>query len=167
MKRDLHSRMGMTGVTLLMAARAAQAVCAASPAAAVSFNETNSGLVMQGGEGYRVTSVHWDSVLRKGWAMVARCGHPEGPEMALPTHARTFVGESAVVAGAPLVVRAGDTVRLWRMENLLRIDVEAVAEESGGVGKSIRVRLVRASAEGQAGQMAGVVRGPSDVEMER
>ncbi len=174
MRQDLHGRTGMLGVTLLLAARAAFAVCASTPAAAVSLNETNGGQMVEGDDGYRVTSVRWDLVLRQGWAMVVRCGHPGWPEVALPTRVssqalkseegKTFTG----AAGAALMVRAGDRVRLWRREDELRIEVAAVAEESGGVGKNIRVRLVRAGMEGQVErQMVGVVRGPEDVEMQR
>jgi hypothetical protein len=65
------------------------------------------------------------------------------------------------------VVHAGDVVRLWRREDLLRIEVTGVAEESGGVGKKIRVRLLRRNTDGPSKeeQFTGIIRGPSDVEM--
>ena len=174
MRWNLSNRIvGLSSGVLLMPP-VASAVCASTPVAAVSLSETNRGQFMQGDGGYRVTSVRWDPVLQQGWAMVARCGHPEWPEVALPTRLSSLALKreertaSIGVVDVPLVVRAGDTVRLWRRENELRIEVAAVAEESGGVGKSIRVRLVRAGMEGQAErQMVGVVRGPADVEMQR
>jgi hypothetical protein len=66
------------------------------------------------------------------------------------------------------VVRAGDIVRLWKQEDLLRIEVAGIAEESGGLGKTIRVRLLHRSADDQGNQerFSGIVRGPSDVEMQ-
>jgi hypothetical protein len=43
-----------------------------------------------------------------------------------------------------------------------------VSEESGGLGKTIRVRLLRRNADDQVIQerFSGIVRGPSDVEMQ-
>jgi flagella basal body P-ring formation protein FlgA len=66
------------------------------------------------------------------------------------------------------VVHAGDIVRLWRQEELLRIEVVGVSQESGGLGKAIRVRLLRQNTDNQAiqEQLSGIVRGPSDVEMQ-
>ena len=174
MRWNLSNRIVGLSSGVLMIAPTASAVCASTPVGAVSFSETNRGQVLQGDDGYRVTSVRWDPLLRQGWAMVARCGHPEWPEVALPTRLSSLAlklegGTASIgVVDVPLVVRAGDTVRLWRRENELRIEVAAVAEESGSLGKSIRVRLVRAGMEGQAErQMTGVVRGPADVEMQR
>jgi hypothetical protein len=174
MRWNLSNRVVVLGSGVVLATPMASGVCASTPVAAVNLSETGGGQALQGGDGYRVTSVRWDPLLRHGWAMVARCGHPEWPEVALPTRLSSLAlklegGTASIgVVDVPLVVRAGDTVRLWRRENKLRIEVAAVAEESGGLGKSIRVRLVRAGMEGQAErQMVGVVRGPADVEMQR
>jgi Chaperone for flagella basal body P-ring formation len=173
MRWNLSNRIVALGSGVVLAPMAS-GVCASTPVAAVNLSETGGGQALQGGDGYRVTSVRWDPLLRQGWAMVARCGHPEWPEFALPTHVSSWAlkrEEGTTLIGlvdVPLVVRAGDTVRLWRRENELLIEVAAVAEESGSLGKSIRVRLVRAGMEGQAErQMVGVVRGPADVEMQR
>jgi hypothetical protein len=174
MRGKLYGRVAMLGVAPLLPVRAGLAVCSSTPAAAVSLLDVSGVRAIEGGDGYRVTSVRWDPVLRQEWAMVARCGHPEWPEIALPTpvpkegfktERRKMVASSA---GTPLMVRAGDTVWLWRRENELRIELAAVAEESGGVGKSIRVRIVHAGVEDQVErEMVGVVRGPADVEMQR
>jgi flagella basal body P-ring formation protein FlgA len=66
------------------------------------------------------------------------------------------------------VVHAGDIVRLWKQEDILRIEVAGVSEESGGLGKTIRVRLLRQNTDSQVipEQFFGIVRGPSDVEMQ-
>ena len=71
------------------------------------------------------------------------------------------------ISTAP-VVRAGDIVRLWRQESFLRIEVAGMSEESGGLGKTIRVRLLRRNTDDQSipEQFSGVIRGPSDVEMQ-
>ena len=173
MRWNLSNRVVGLSSGVLMIAPTASAVCASSPVAAVSLSETGGEKTMKGDDGYRVMSVRWDPVLQQGWAMVARCGHPEWPEVALPTRLSSLAwkreeGTAIGVVDLPLVVRAGDAVRLWRRENELQIEVAAIAEESGGVGKSIWVRLVHAGMEGQVErQMVGIVRGPADVEMQR
>ena len=65
-------------------------------------------------------------------------------------------------------MRAGDIVRLWWQENLLRIEVAGVSEESGGLGKTICVRLLRTNTDAQLipKHYFGVIRGLSDVEMQ-
>jgi hypothetical protein len=115
---------------------------------------------------YRVSEVLWDPVLGQRWAMVASCEHPEKPAFAVPT--KEGIPEKTATrredGGAPLI-RAGEVVRLWRQEENLRIEMTAVSEESGRIGKVIRVRLVGTNAEEQ--QFVGVVRGAGDVEMQR
>lgn len=152
----------------------AQTDCARSPAAAVKlFRAVSSNAASAEGVGYRVTEMHWDPLLRQNWARVANCEHPEWPEVSLRVEAMKKVSGHLIDRTGPeispfvAVIHAGDVVRLWRREDLLRIEVTGVAEESGGVGKKIRVRLLRRSADSQAKeeQFTGIVRGPSDVEM--
>ena len=126
-------------------------------------------------DGYRVTSVESDQVLGQRWAMISHCGHSEWPVFALlangaslpgsPQGAKSSVSENHRTA---LLVRAGDVVRLWRRESLLRIEVAGVSEESGDLGKTIRVRLLHRNTDDQfkPEQFLGVIRGPSDVEMQ-
>ena len=66
------------------------------------------------------------------------------------------------------IVRAGDVVRLWKQESSLRIELAGVSEESGGLGKTIRVRLLRRNTDEQSvpEQFSGIIRGPLDVEMQ-
>jgi hypothetical protein len=58
-------------------------------------------------------------------------------------------------------------VRLWKQEDLLRIEVAGVSEESAGLGQTVRVRLLRGNTDDQSisEHFSGVVRGPSNVEM--
>ena len=153
----------------------AQTDCAKSPAAAVEiFRAVSSNVASGVGAGYRVTDVHWDPLLRQNWARVANCEHPEWPEVSLRVEALRAVSGRLIDRSAPeispfvAVVHAGDVVRLWRKEDLLRIEVTGVAEESGGVGKKIRVRLLRRGTDSQSKeeQFTGIIRGPSDVEMQ-
>jgi len=154
----------------------ATTACYSTPRMAVDSTDpsSSSSPVTKDG-GYRVTKIELDPVLGRRWALIVRCSHSEWPVFVLPANG---VGSHA----APLeparslsedlkkspVVRAGDIVRLWRQENLLRIEVAGVSEESGGLGKTIRVRLLRRNTDDQSmpAQFSGIVRGPSDVEMQ-
>ena len=153
-----------------------RAACYSTPRAAIdaliaksSFSPTIKN------DGYQVTRIELDQVLGRRWAMIARCDHPEWPVVALPTNGASLLAsteetERSVTAGlrtAP-VVRAGDVVRLWRQENFLRIEVAGVSEESGGLGKTIRVRLLHRNTDDQSipERYLGIIRGPLDVEMQ-
>lgn len=122
-----------------------------------------SSLVAKGGS-YRVSEIRWDSVLGQRWAIVASCEHPEQPVFGVLT--RAAIAEKPLSRGkddsAP-VVHAGEIVRLWRQEDNLRIEVTAMSEENGGLGKAIRVRLI--GADSAERQFIGIVRGVADVEM--
>lgn len=152
------------------------AVCYSTPRLAVdSIVISSSAPPVSKNDGYRVTRIESDPVLGQIWAMIASCGHPEWPAFGFATN-------GAVSSTAPQeaerslaqavrtvpVVRAGDVVRLWKQEKLLRIEVSGVSEESGGLGKTVRVRLLYRNTDNQSipEQLSGIVRGPSDVEMQ-
>jgi hypothetical protein len=153
-----------------------QATCYSTPRSAVDALAVNSSIsVDPKNVGYRVSRIESDPVLRTSWAMIVSCDHPEWPAFALSTNATKSMltpqeSEHSLAASvkAMPIVRAGEVVRLWRQENFLRIEVAGVSEESGGLGKTIRVRLLRIGTDDQSipEQFSGVVRGPSDVEME-
>jgi hypothetical protein len=157
--------------------RSARAACYSTPRAALAALVTSSPAPPAiKKDGYQVTAIMSDPVLRQRWATIASCSHPEWPVFAVPEPGRRSVVLSPPeaqrsltegVGGAPLV-RAGDIVRLWRQESLLRIEVVGVSEESGTLGKPIRVRLLRMNMDAQLipKQYSGVIRGPSDVEMQ-
>jgi hypothetical protein len=154
----------------------ANAVCPETPAAAMGLARTESpSLAELKSGGYRVTGVRWDPVLQQRWAMLASCGHPEWPRLSIRMHEMSkdtvSRGLNTEIRDEPLmeapVVRAGDIVHLWRQEEELRIEVMGVAEESGGMGKVIRVRLLhRSGSEQLIEEFMGIVRGPADVEMQ-
>jgi hypothetical protein len=156
-------------------ARVAAATCYSTPRIAVDAVVTSSLFpsALKNG-GYRITNIQSDPVLGQTWAMIASCGHPEWPAFALPAnrsvlkaHQETKRSLTEGVRTGP-VVRAGEIVRLWRQESLLRIEVTGVSEESGGLGKTIRVRLLRRNTDDRSieQQFSGVVRGPSSVEIQ-
>jgi hypothetical protein len=146
--------------------------CAETPAAAVKLAGAKAASSsMPDDKGYRVASVRWDPVMQQSWATIVSCGHPQWPGVSLRTSEASDVqrGLSAQVREerSPLV-RAGDVVELWRQEDLLRIEVSGVAEQSGSMGETIRVRLLRRQGSSQSveEQFSGIVRGRADVEMQ-
>jgi hypothetical protein len=178
MSNGLRSHLRDIGLISLLAHQAmfvairAQAICYSTPRTAIDAIATNpSSSPALEDNGYRVISVQLDTALGKRWATIVNCGHPGWPPLALPTNGAIQPKESArslteVVRAAP-VVRAGEPVRLWRQESLLRIEVDGISEESGALGKTIRVRLLSRSIDDQSTpqQFTGVVRGPSNVEI--
>ena len=160
---------------------AAWAACASTPAAAVAGNVSGRSVQLSAkgdDAGFRVQSERWDPVLREHWALVVSCAHPDWPavEFLSPVFAKSNLGlmQPGQTEGRGLfpslpVVRAGDVVQLWSMQGDLRIEVAAMAEQSGGMGKIIRVRLMQRETLGPQiqEQFDAVVRGPRDVEMER
>jgi hypothetical protein len=153
-----------------------RAACYSTPRAAIDALIANSSFSpLLENDGYRVTRIQADQVLGRRWAMISRCDHPEWPVLALPANEASSLPstremESAVTSGfrTDPLVRAGDVVRLWKQEGVLRIEVPGISEESGGLGKTIRVRLLRRNTDDLSipKQFSGVIRGPLDVEMQ-
>jgi hypothetical protein len=166
------SSFALQGMSMANSSRAA---CYSTPRTAIDALVTHSSFSPTlENDGYQVARIQSDQVLGRRWAMVARCGHPEWPVFALPANgvgslAPHQTKERFVTEGFRTVpvVRAGDVVQLWRRESLLRIEIAGVSEESGGLGKTIRVRLLHRNTDDQVvpKQVSGVIRGPSNVEM--
>jgi hypothetical protein len=179
MGNRLRPQLRYVGVTLLIlqgfVVNSASAVCYSTPRAAFDAVLTSSpSSPAPASRGYRVTKIQSDPVLGQRWAMIVSCGHPEWPAVALPANGATLITTlqerdhslTESVKTAP-VVHAGDIVRLWRQESLLRMEVAGVSEESGDLGSTIRVRLLRGNTDGQSTpeQFSGVIRGPLNVEI--
>jgi Chaperone for flagella basal body P-ring formation len=181
MKNYRYDRLKYLGITALLAlpgmsmVNSAQAACYNTPHMAVEAFVTTSSVTPALKDGYQVTGIQSDLVLGERWATIVNCSHPEWPVLALPAPGGRSViappeAQHALkdnVRKAP-VVRAGDVVRMWRQERLLRIEFAGVSEESGDLGKTVRVRLLRRSTGDQSmpEQFSGIIRGPSDVEMQ-
>jgi hypothetical protein len=149
-----------------------QGVCYTTPHSAVGALETGSSFPADiNRDGYQVTRIESDPVLGKKWAILARCGDPSWPLTAVPTNgASSFTAIQKIEdIKVPLIVRAGDIVRLWSQEVALRFEVSGMAEESGGLGQTIRVRLAHKNTDDQSPppQFMGVIRGHSEVEILR
>ncbi|MGH9597699.1 MAG: flagella basal body P-ring formation protein FlgA [Edaphobacter sp.] len=161
----------------MLAAGSAQSICYSTPHLAVEALAKNPrSSATQRNSGYRVTEIQSDPVLGQRWAVIATCEHPDWPAFALPVSGSKQLrvpqkSERSAIAYTRTVpiVRAGETILLWKQEDLLRIEAAGVAEENGDVGKTIRVRLVHRGTDDQSvpQELAGIVRGPSNVEIQR
>jgi len=176
-----RSRLRYLGITAFLALRggsfvgSAHAACYDTPHMAVEAVAAAPSVAPALKGGYQVVRIESDSVLGQRWVTVASCTHPEWPVSALlvpgggtvvsPPGAQHALTHN--VRKAPLV-RAGDVVRMWRQEKLMRMEFAGVSEESGDLGKTIRVRLLRRSTDDRSipKQFSGIIRGPSDVEMQ-
>ena len=132
-------------------------------------------------EGSRMVAVKRDAVKDLHWAVMVDCAHPEWPAKLVPLAGKDVVAVSAQTAavikapaavvneGASLVVRAGETVRVWSNNGMVKMEMTGVAQESGGVGKRIRVRMLRQGMESIATEkvVTGLVAGLGSVEMGR
>jgi hypothetical protein len=138
-------------------------------------------------DGYRVTARQWDAILAKGWELRQSCAHPEWPARMVATGAAGLSGSSAAAAQMgrpnqaaleivprsmpaplPLLVRAGDAVRLWSQGERVRIEMSGVVEQSARGGDRVVVRVIRQTDDAglTVERIAGTVRGAGDVEME-
>ena len=180
MSTCLYSRFGFGGfisITFcgIFANLSAQASCYRSPRNAIDSLRVNSSVsAASESSGYRVTGIQSDPVLGQRWVMISNCSHPEWPAIALQATGTVLgttplEGKRSLIEGVrPIpVIHAGDIVRLWRQEDLLRIEVAGVSEESAGLGQTVRVRLLRGNNDDQSipEQFSGIVRGPSNVEI--
>lgn len=128
-----------------------------------------------GVRGYRVIASRWDSVLRGNWELRQDCAHPEWPAR-LVVAAMGPLMQRGVVSPAraaqivqPLLVHAGDTVKLWEQDAMVRIEMSGVVEQSARTGERVVVRVTRQSDESglTVERIGGVVRGVGVVERER
>jgi hypothetical protein len=182
MSRIFHSRIGhyLCWISMLSVLRAAvigsaQTACHSTPSAAIeSLKASLSPSPALHSSGYRVIGIQSDPVLDQRWAMVVSCEHVEWPVLAVQIGASDVAAPSqrnqirTVSFHSIPMVHAGETVRLWKQEDFLRIEVAGVAEESGNLGKTIQVRLLPQSTDVQwvPKRCSGIVRGPSDVEIQ-
>jgi flagella basal body P-ring formation protein FlgA len=147
-----------------------------------------------GADGARVVARRWDAVLGVAWELRQSCAHPEWParSVAIKPDARIPAGAvrimqvaqatspqprpaqpqfvpAQIIPAQPLLVHAGDPVRLWMQDATVRIELAGVAEQSARGGERVVVRIEQQTEDAglTVQRIAGVVRGAGDVEMER
>src|SRR5712672_2348441 len=83
------SLFALQGMSMPNSSRAA---CYSTPRAAIDAIIANPSFSPASkNDGYRVARIESDRVLGQRWAMIARCGHPEWPVVALPANAPSLV----------------------------------------------------------------------------
>ena len=153
------------------------AICFRTPAMAlrVTTSEDAAGTTMAQTEGYRIATIRRDPLLHQRWAMVASCGHPERPliAMLLPEQRAGAVPASKSNStedrrSNPFpIVHAGDLVQLLVSEKNLRMEIAGKAEESGALGSTVHVRQLNSGFDiGREQTFVGVVRGPGKIEIQ-
>jgi hypothetical protein len=131
-----------------------------------------------GANGYRVFATRWDVVLGIGLELRQDCAHPEWPARmvvigstgtALTARNVSLGTNEAAPSVQPLLVHAGDRVRLWSQDEMVRIEMSGVVEQSARSGERVVVQITRQNDESgtTVERIAGTVRGAGDVEMER
>ena len=157
---------------------AATAVCYSTPAAAIDAiqSQSRASASLRTSEGgYRIARLQSDPLLGQQWLMIANCDHPDWPLSgfqvdALNAAIPSFGREPARIASArpTPVVHAGDIVRLWKQEPILRLEVAGISEDNGSLGAKIRVRLLHRNTDSSSSpdSFVGIVRGSADVEMQ-
>jgi hypothetical protein len=160
---------GMLMVLLFQPAMFAWTECYRTPQAAIAGTPSD---VQSGSNenGYKVVRTLSDPLLGRTWAMIANCNHPEWAALAFPVFRSSplYVSKPQThVPLLPVVVHAGDPVRLWRREALLQIEVAGLSEQNGRVGQTVRVRLSNGNNDSPSApeEFTGIVEAPADVEM--
>lgn len=126
-----------------------------------------------GPDGYRVFARRWDAILKMGWELKQDCAHPQWPSrsVAVGTVSRSGVVRMSEIVPTlqPLLVRAGDRVRLWMQDATVRIQMDGVSEQSARIGERVMIQVTRQAADAgmTVERIAGIVRAAGDVEMER
>jgi hypothetical protein len=131
-----------------------------------------------GAEGYRVVARRWDALLERNLEVRQDCAHPEWPTRLVAlgsagarpmAHGGSVRTNEVAQVAAPLLVHAGDHVRLWSQDEMVRIEMSGVVEQSARSGDRVIVQIMRQSDDTgmSVERIAGTVRGAGDVEMER
>jgi hypothetical protein len=137
-----------------------------------------------GAEGYRVMARRWDALLQRSLEVRQDCAHPERPARMIAVGPKDMrmadMGPMAHVgiapvrtnevaqSAAPLLVHAGDRVRLWSQDERVRIEMSGVVEQSARSGDRVLVQVTRRNEDTgmSVERIAGIVRAVGDVEME-
>ncbi|HEV2618910.1 MAG TPA: flagella basal body P-ring formation protein FlgA [Acidobacteriaceae bacterium] len=172
---SLLRRLAMTSEIVRRALYCVAIGCALAAVSGVARAQTQTAC---GADGYRVTGKRWDAVLGKGYEYRQECGHPERPArlvmLGTGAGARSVDISSAkaielATAAGPLLVNAGSPVRLWMQDDMVRIEMSGVVERSARKGEHVTVQVTHQNDETglTVDRVAGIVRGPGEVEMER
>lgn len=125
----------------------------------------------QGAAGTVVDHYLFDPILRRSWAVVVDCRHPERPPTLMPVKGRPsaphrvsgrdVAGRGGVPgnSSAKVWLRAGSPVRIWK-NGAVRVQLSGTAVESAPMGAEVTVR-----GGGGGALLRGIVRGADSVEL--
>jgi hypothetical protein len=122
---------------------------------------------------YCLSRVQFDPLLSKRWAILATLGRADRPLISVPMEDLKVDSwpecsrQPSEPTASPVLVHSGDPIRIWKHESLLNIDLAGVAEESGGLGQRIRIRIepTPIGSDTLLSHLSGTVRGPANVEI--
>lgn len=158
--------MGLCGAVCLTAARASEPPreCFRTPASAAA--QAEGGDPGFDGGGFRLEGYRQDPLGSRRWALVRSCSHPERPALAvamLREAAQQAPRSRAASEARPILIRAGERIRLVSSSANVRMELEAVAQGSGAAGQTVRVRLMSQPGEPER-FLDAVVRQAGEVE---
>jgi hypothetical protein len=127
---------------------------------------------VRGVDGYRLEGRRRDVFSGAVWSTVKSCQHPEQPGFLVMASAvvgrfgtAMSVGMASRSEALALVLLAGAKVTVVQTDDVVRIEMNGVAQGSGAVGDRIRVRIVTANEEAEERFVEGIVRGSDVVEL--
>lgn len=149
------------------------AACAPTPLAA-SQASLQSGGDTQISSGYRATAAIVDKTTARIWIRVIACGHPERPAILVPLYLPIALEKPSAVtpphsSSQPLVVHAGQALRLHSVSDKSRIEISGIAEQQGAIGQAIRVHLVSgftSAANTPARQLVATITAQGEAELQ-
>lgn len=132
-------------------------------------NEAAAQLGRPGTEGFRLDTLRRDVFSGLTWATVSSCEHPERPKITVSSHDGVQVAVQAVTQqqeNRKFLVRAGMKVRLVRVEETMRLELEGVAQANGVLGDRVRVKILSPYGVGEEKFVTGLIRSSALLEME-
>src|ERR1700722_11034705 len=87
--------------------------------------------------GYRILARTWDVVLKQAYELRQSCAHPDWPVRSVAVSSgsaspaapnRVAISNEPAPSPQPLLVHAGDPVRLWMQSEMVRIEISGQAE---------------------------------------
>lgn len=121
---------------------------------------------VRGVDGFRLEGRRRDVFSGAVWATVRSCAHPERPGVLVIAGGEIGgAGVATRIDAASIVLRTGAKVTLIEHDELVRIEMQGVAQGNGILGDRVRVRLMALSSDRGERFVEGIVRGADVVEM--
>ena len=149
--------------------------CAPTPEAAASAAVGAPRDSYSSSQGFRVQNVEVDVITRRVWVRVRRCDDEAAPTVLVPMNAGFVAAEpfpvlnrSGVSINATqrdIVVKPGDTVRVFFASDRVRMDLEGRAVKSAAIGDRVEV-ILQHNADESEHRIHGTLRAQGMVEVQ-